>query len=200
MASLLALVIQPAPKQLEQKPDITVAAATFTLFPKLPPELKLRVWSHTLLDSRTVCIRALGSRSQRRTNKDNTGLSAILSTCVESRMVALNHRTINSSQGEALPKFYDPENDVLRMLDQAAFYEFGSGTEGWLMKLNTWIKHLVLVIREGEDYWHFTFKRLECLTELESLVIEFWCTGPLDMEIKKMQFALVWAHYLGGLE
>jgi len=195
MTSLSTL--EPRPKKLEQEQEqekeqqATDPLTTFVLFRKLPPELRLRIWSLILSGPRTVSIKEVGRRPRRRTKKEIAGLPAILMTCNESRTVALKHHTVISSQGGILPSFYDAKHDVVRMLGQAAFYEFGGGT---------WIKHLVLVMNEREVYWAFTISHLKCLTELKSLVIEIRGAGPLEIESEKIRFAVVWITSAGRVK
>ena len=74
----------------------------FTLFPKLPPELRLRVWHHTLPGPRIIHL--LGHASGEHCNlvpPDSQSLSsyppshpAILSVCQESRAYALQFYAI----------------------------------------------------------------------------------------------------------
>ena len=171
MTSLSTMEPQQIQEELQQKQVVPTTPTTFVLFQKLPPELRLRVWSRALSLSgpRTISIRAVGRKYGRRSKKENTGLLAILLACSESHTVALKHHTVIPSQGQALPRLFNAEHDVLRMLDQAAFYEFGGGTEEWPLKSNTSIKHLVLVMGEDECFWKFTLDRFECLTELKKL-------------------------------
>jgi 2EXR family len=203
MASLTGLSfpyrLKPAQQiePIESPQDVQVAATTFALFPRLPVELRLKIWRHALPGRRTVSIKAGDRRPTYRSTGEDSTLSIFRKTSGEARSVALEHHSIISSQGDILPRFFDPDHHTIRMLDQTAFYEFSGGSQRYPRKEVTAIRHLVLIIYYAEYYESFAFRCLEALTRLKSLIIEVRGSGAIDMEEEKKYFAQTWVQYLG---
>jgi hypothetical protein len=97
-------------------PSIDIDWREFTKFPKLPPELRLRIWSHSLPDPRIVTIEQSLTRAKDYRISCQNRVPGTLLVNRESREVALKRYSLRFTTFENVygpPVYFDFNRDVI---------------------------------------------------------------------------------------
>ncbi|PMD40366.1 hypothetical protein L207DRAFT_565841 [Hyaloscypha variabilis F] len=152
---------------------------TFTLFPHLPFELRLKIWDLALSEPRTVtisCHREMLDRERRfaKSFTSSTAPPPLLHVNRESRFEALSrYSPLFKTATSEVYTYISLRQDTIQCLDSVLEYmpryEVGH------------IERLVLEVRDAEYFGHFhmdVVKRMESLKEVELLA------GPGDLDYR----------------
>ena len=142
---------------------------TFTLFPHLPFELRLKIWEHALSEPRTVtisCQREMLDRERRfaKAFTSPTPPPSLLHTCRESRSEALSQyiRTFTTDTSE-IYTYFSFSRDTLRCADSVLEYMPTEEAKR--------IETLVLEVRDAEYFGHFHMEVVKTMERLEELTL-----------------------------
>ena len=103
-AAPVEVVAKPAPS------NVSEPEATFTLFPRLPPELRIRIWSHTLRDDFVMLV----WNPTKRVFTSSRQPPFLLSVNQEARYFGLEHFKLSfASSPEFARVYFDFEVDIL---------------------------------------------------------------------------------------
>lgn len=142
---------------------------TFTLFPQLPFELRLKIWDHALSTPRTVtisCQREMLDRERRfaKAFTSSTPVPPLLHTNHESRTEALARYT-PSFRTDTSPNstYISFAHDTVRCADSVL--EYLSPREAVA------IQHMILEVRDAEYFGHFNMDVVRRMASLRELVL-----------------------------
>jgi 2EXR family len=142
---------------------------TFTLFPHLPFELRLKIWEHALSEPRTVtisCQREMLDRERRfaKAFTSPTPPPSLLHTCRESRSEALSQYTpAFKTDTSEIYTYFSFSRDTLRCADSVLEYMPTEETKR--------IETLVLEVRDAEYFGHFHMEVVKTMERLEELTL-----------------------------
>lgn len=173
----------------------------FTYFPKLPVELRLQIWKHTLPGPRVIDVNVdyVSPFHPKNHEKDfiqlNCSPPVVLHICQESREVALNMYTLRLNTTSApSPAPLDPETDNISLRwsfeDVDNFNFFGGahfleeGVRGkirrFAMEIDVWISAMNFARGNDEARYNELLDSLVQFTSLEEFIIVLHQTGCRD--------------------
>ncbi|KAH8784373.1 hypothetical protein BGZ57DRAFT_925369 [Hyaloscypha finlandica] len=164
----------------------------FTLFPKLPPELRNKIWEFALPGPRKITIETwdcvivhvkLQHRHRQQQNKSD--IPVTLHVCRDSRAIALKHYSLAFSYRLLRAVYFDFEIDTLHLVDEYALRAFTQSYDGEYeeerAELN--VRSLRVGI-EFETIRGHPFSRIKDFDALQHLTIEFYNLVPLARPLK----------------
>jgi hypothetical protein len=162
MSPLALTTTQDTKSSSSSKHDIIVD--TFTLFAKLPPEIRIQVWKLTVQEPQVISIYKVWSLEFITAQPSKPGIILINR---ESRQAALEERP--SCFGDRLmhPIHYNFERDIIYFWSKAAFSMFIS-----LSKTSPLISHLMVRRANLNHFSYLSEHQLTKLTKLQTLMLE----------------------------
>ncbi|KAH6682654.1 hypothetical protein B0J14DRAFT_673036 [Halenospora varia] len=180
------VVTSPSEQHEQQEVE---AELTFTCFPKLPPELRLKIWK--LADGRRVLQFKL--HSKQRTGlikfKNQSGTPALLQVCHDSRQIALKHYVLGFEQKlrSWKPIYYSASKDtiVFNHFSEGAYFSSADYRVRTTKELNNSSITSIAIRRPFGSGWcphrplpGFNIDFLTCFTSLEELIL----VTPQDLD------------------
>jgi hypothetical protein len=179
----------------------TAPTATFTLFPTLVPELRLKIWGMCVPGPRTVKIKSCtccsNSRLKCKAMVEDEAIPGFAHACRESREVALKDHDMAFGARFGKSLYFNHNTDTLYFSNEEAFICFATRRLGKreAVKAEDVVKRIVIRTEYQPSLTQFWYHHLAKFSALETLKLDYVYsrnTSQASVSIVKWHFAIRW--------